>query len=73
MEFKDIGEYDNFIVSCTEEKDFEEIMKDDLFLNNKGLQFNFINNPLAPVELVTKLYMITKFDEVKKVLQKRMI
>ena len=70
---KDIGELDNFVVSCTEEKDFEEIMKDDLFLNNKALQINFVNNPLAPEELVGKLYMITKFNEVKQIIQKRMI
>lgn len=73
MEFKNIGEFDNFVVSCTEEKDFEEIMKDDLFLNNKALQINFVNNPLAPEELVGKLYMITKFNEVKQIIQKRMI
>ena len=73
MEFKDIGEFDNFVVSCTEEKDFEEIMKDDLFLNNKALQINFVNNSLAPEELVGKLYMITKFNEVKQIIQKRMI
>lgn len=73
MEFKNIGEFDNFVVSCTEEKDFEEIMKDDLFLNNKALQTNFVNNPLAPEELVGKLYMITKFNEVKQIIQKRMI
>lgn len=73
MEFKDIGEYDNFIVSCTKEKDFEEIIEDKLFLNNKALQFNFINNPLVPEELITKLYSITKFDEIKKILRNRIV
>lgn len=73
MEFKNIGEFDNYIVACTEEKDFEEIIDNELFLNNKALQINFINNPLTPVELSTKLYTITKFEEVKQILAKRMI
>lgn len=71
MEYKDITEFDNLIVACTEKEDFEEIMKDELFLHNKALQMNFINNPLAPVKLLDVLYKTTIFPEVKKMLEKK--
>lgn len=71
MEFKDIGEFDNYIVSCTEKEKFEEIIEDELFQNNKALQINFINNPLTPDDLVNKLYKTTIFSEVKKILEKK--
>ena len=71
MNFKSIGEFDNFIVACTEREDFEKIMKHDFFLLNKALQMNFINNPLVPKDLLNDLYEKTTFNDIKKMMEKK--